>query len=97
MTGSRFRRAEDARRRSAGIDLVDLNFPASRTMILNKLEDSGINTIQELCAKTPQQLHRIRGMGRKSICSIQCALSAIGSSLQRSPGEWFPPTPKAVR
>lgn len=59
---------------------------------------SGANTLDELCSKTPRELSRLRGCGRKTLAEIVGVLSGIGRGLapDRPPTQTpHPPNPPA--
>ncbi|MDI3298983.1 MAG: DNA-directed RNA polymerase subunit alpha [Bacillota bacterium] len=50
----------------------------------NCLKRAGINTIGELVAKTPEEMMKVRNLGRKSLEEVQEKLAALGLSLRSS-------------
>ena len=50
----------------------------------NCLKRAGINTVQELCAKTSAEMMKVRNLGRKSLDEVLGKLSEIGLSLNQS-------------
>ncbi len=51
----------------------------------NCLKRAGINTVEELCNKTPDDMMKVRNLGRKSLEEVLAKLKELG--LQLSPGE----------
>ncbi len=51
----------------------------------NCLKRAGINTVEELCNKTPEDMMKVRNLGRKSLEEVLAKLKELG--LQLSPGE----------
>ena len=47
----------------------------------NCLKRAGINTVQELCSKTPEDMMKVRNLGRKSLEEVLEKLSQLGLSL----------------
>ena len=47
----------------------------------NCLKRAGINTVQELCSKTPDDMMKVRNLGRKSLEEVLAKLSELGLSL----------------
>ncbi|MBX5475822.1 MAG: DNA-directed RNA polymerase subunit alpha [Clostridia bacterium] len=50
----------------------------------NCLKRAGINTIGELVAKTPEDMMKVRNLGKKSLEEVQEKLAALGLSLRQS-------------
>lgn len=48
----------------------------------NCLKRAGINTVHELCAKTEEEMMKVRNLGRKSLEEVQEKLHALGLSLR---------------
>ena len=48
----------------------------------NCLKRAGINTVQELCAKTPDDMMKVRNLGRKSLEEVLAKLQELGLSLK---------------
>lgn len=48
----------------------------------NCLKRAGINTITELVSKTPDEMMKVRNLGRKSLDEVEEKLSALGLTLQ---------------
>ncbi len=51
----------------------------------NCLKRAGINTVEELCNKTPEDMMKVRNLGRKSLEEVLAKLKELGLSLK--PGE----------
>lgn len=51
----------------------------------NCLKRAGINTVEELCSKTPEDMMKVRNLGRKSLEEVLAKLNELHLSL--SPGE----------
>lgn len=47
----------------------------------NCLKRAGINTVQELCAKTPDEMMKVRNLGRKSLEEVLAKLKELNLSL----------------
>jgi len=47
----------------------------------NCLKRAGINTVEELCSKTPEEMMKVRNLGRKSLDEVLAKLKALGLSL----------------
>ncbi len=50
----------------------------------NCLKRAGINTVQELCDKTPDDMMKVRNLGRKSLEEVLAKLKDLGLSLRPS-------------
>ncbi|MFO7171976.1 MAG: DNA-directed RNA polymerase subunit alpha [Bacillota bacterium] len=50
----------------------------------NCLKRAGINTIGELCAKTDEEMIKVRNLGKKSLEEVKAKLAALGLSLRQS-------------
>jgi DNA-directed RNA polymerase subunit alpha len=48
----------------------------------NCLKRAGINTVQELCSKTEEEMMKVRNLGRKSLEEVQEKLAELGLSLR---------------
>ena len=51
----------------------------------NCLKRAGINTVEELCSKTPEDMMKVRNLGRKSLEEVLAKLKELG--LQLNPSE----------
>ena len=50
----------------------------------NCLKRAGINTVEELCSKTPDDMMKVRNLGRKSLEEVLAKLKELGLQLQPS-------------
>ena len=50
----------------------------------NCLKRAGINTVQELINKTPEDLMKVRNLGRKSLDEVLAKLKELGLSLNQN-------------
>ena len=50
----------------------------------NCLMRAGINTVQELCDKTPEDMMKVRNLGKKSLDEVLAKLKELGLSLRSS-------------
>lgn len=50
----------------------------------NCLKRAGINTVEELCSKTPDEMMKVRNLGRKSLDEVLAKLKDLGLSLSTS-------------
>lgn len=50
----------------------------------NCLKRAGINTVEELCNKTPEDMMKVRNLGRKSLEEVLAKLKELGLSLRPS-------------
>lgn len=66
--------------REMNIDEVELSVRS-----YNCLKRAGINTVEELCNKTSEDMMKVRNLGRKSLEEVLAKLKELG--LQLSPGE----------
>ena len=48
----------------------------------NCLKRAGINTVEELCSKTPDEMMKVRNLGRKSLDEVLAKLKELGLSLR---------------
>ena len=51
----------------------------------NCLKSAGINTVEELCNRTPEDMMKVRNLGRKSLEEVLAKLKELG--LQLNPSE----------
>jgi DNA-directed RNA polymerase subunit alpha len=49
----------------------------------NCLKRAGINTVQELCSKTEEEMMKVRNLGRKSLEEVQEKLQELGLALRK--------------
>ena len=50
----------------------------------NCLKRAGINTVEELCSKTPEDMMKVRNLGKKSLEEVLAKLKELGLFLQPS-------------
>ena len=50
----------------------------------NCLKRAGINTVEELCNKTPEEMMKVRNLGRKSLEEVLEKLKELGLKLNSS-------------
>jgi len=50
----------------------------------NCLKRANINTVRELCEKTPDEMIKVRNLGRKSLEEVLAKLDELGLSLKTS-------------
>ncbi len=50
----------------------------------NCLKRAGINTVEELCNSTPEDMMKVRNLGRKSLEEVLAKLKELGFSLIRA-------------
>ena len=50
----------------------------------NCLKRAGINTVEELCNKTPEDMMKVRNLGRKSLEEVLAKLKELGLELNPS-------------
>ena len=50
----------------------------------NCLKRAGINTVEELIKKTPEEMMKVRNLGRKSLAEVKGKLAELGLSLRES-------------
>ena len=48
----------------------------------NCLKRAGINTVEELCNKTPDEMMKVRNLGRKSLEEVLAKLKELGLKLR---------------
>ena len=47
----------------------------------NCLKRAGINTVEELCSKTPEEMMKVRNLGKKSLDEVLEKLDELGLKL----------------
>ena len=52
----------------------------------NCLKRAGINTVEELCNKTPEDMMKVRNLGRKSLEEVLAKLKELGLELRQGEG-----------
>ncbi|MDO4476142.1 MAG: DNA-directed RNA polymerase subunit alpha [Lachnospiraceae bacterium] len=65
---------------------MDMNIDEMELSVrsFNCLKRAGINTVQELCSKTPDDMMKVRNLGRKSLDEVLAKLNELGLSLNTS-------------
>ena len=64
---------------SLTLEELDLSLRA-----FNCLKRAGINTVEELCNRTPEDMMKVRNLGRKSLEEVEQKLEALNLSLRPS-------------
>lgn len=67
---------EKGKRLEMNIDDLELSVRS-----FNCLKRAGINTVEELCSKTPDDMMKVRNLGRKSLEEVLAKLKELGLSL----------------
>lgn len=64
--------------------ILDMNIDELELSVrsYNCLKRAGINTVEELCSKTPDDMMKVRNLGRKSLEEVLARLKEIGLSLR---------------
>ncbi len=70
---------EESRVMDMSIDELELSVRS-----YNCLKRAGINTVSELCNKTPDDMMKVRNLGRKSLEEVLAKLDELGLSLNRN-------------
>lgn len=70
---------EDEKERALEMSIDELELSVRS---FNCLKRAGINSVEELCAKTPEEMMKVRNLGRKSLEEVLVKLSELGLSLQ---------------
>lgn len=68
--------------KSISIDELDLSVRSN-----NCLRRAGINTVEELCQKTEEDMMKVRNLGRKSLEEVKKKLADLGLSLRKNDEE----------
>jgi DNA-directed RNA polymerase subunit alpha len=71
------REDESAKVLEMSIDELELSVRS-----FNCLKRAGINTVEELCNKTPDDMMKVRNLGRKSLEEVLAKLKELGLSLR---------------
>ena len=66
----------DSQAKDMSIDELELSVRS-----YNCLKRANINTVKELCAKTPDEMMKVRNLGRKSLEEVLAKLKELGLSL----------------
>ena len=70
---------EESRVMDMSIDELELSVRS-----YNCLKRAGINTVSELCNRTPDDMMKVRNLGRKSLEEVLAKLDELGLSLNRN-------------
>ena len=64
-------------------DVIDMNIDELELSVrsFNCLKRAGINTVRELCDRTPEDMMKVRNLGRKSLDEVLAKLKELGLSL----------------
>ncbi len=64
-------------------DVTDMNIDELELSVrsFNCLKRAGINTVRELCDRTPEDMMKVRNLGRKSLDEVLAKLKELGLSL----------------
>ena len=71
-------KAEDDKEKALVMSIDELELSVRS---YNCLKRAGINTVQELCDKTPEDMMKVRNLGRKSLEEVLAKLKDLGLSL----------------
>ena len=52
----------------------------------NCLKRAGINTVEELCNRTPEDMMKVRNLGRKSLEEVSCEAKGAGPAVEPKRG-----------
>jgi DNA-directed RNA polymerase subunit alpha len=69
--------AKDSSSSTMTIDELELSVRS-----FNCLKRAGINTVAELCAKTPDEMMKVRNLGKKSLDEVLAKLKELGLKLR---------------
>ena len=69
---------------SEGTKVMEMNIDELELSVrsYNCLKRAGINTVEELCNKTPDDMMKVRNLGRKSLDEVLAKLKELGLSLR---------------
>ena len=69
-----------------GADVLEMSIDELELSVrsYNCLKRAGINTVEELCNKTPDEMMKVRNLGRKSLEEVLEKLKELGLSLNNS-------------
>ena len=64
-------------------DVIDMNIDELELSVrsFNCLKRAGINTVRELCDRTPEDMMKVRNLGRKSLDEVLAKLKELGLAL----------------
>ncbi|MBR3275790.1 MAG: DNA-directed RNA polymerase subunit alpha [Eubacterium sp.] len=71
-------REEDEKEKALDMSIDELELSVRS---YNCLKRAGINTVEELCSKTPDEMMKVRNLGRKSLEEVLSKLEELGLSL----------------
>lgn len=71
---------EDGKEKALEMNIDDLELSVRS---YNCLKRAGINTVEELCNKTPDDMMKVRNLGRKSLEEVLTKLKELGLSLRQ--------------
>ena len=65
-------------------DVIDMNIDELELSVrsFNCLKRAGINTVRELCDRTPEDMMKVRNLGRKSLDEVLAKLKELGLALR---------------
>ena len=69
--------------KSSSDDILDMSIEELELSVrsFNRLKRAGINSVQELVAKTPDEMMKVRNLGKKSLDEVLAKLKDLGLSL----------------
>ena len=69
--------------KSSSDDILDMSIEELELSVrsFNCLKRAGINSVQELVAKTPDEMMKVRNLGKKSLDEVLAKLKDLGLSL----------------
>ena len=82
VVGTFIEKPEDAKVKTGAINIDELELSVRS---YNCLKRAGINTVEELCSKTAEDMMKVRNLGRKSLEEVLAKLKELG--LELSPSE----------
>ena len=77
-------KADDAKEKVLEMNIDELELSVRS---FNCLKRAGINTVEELTNRTPEDMMKVRNLGRKSLDEVKKKLSDMGLSLRKSDEE----------
>lgn len=75
--------ADDTRKKALDMSIDELELSVRS---YNCLKRAGINTVQELCSKTPDEMMKVRNLGKKSLDEVLEKLKELGLKLNTGNG-----------
>jgi len=82
VVGTFIEKPEDEKVKTGAINIDELELSVRS---YNCLKRAGINTVEELCSKTAEDMMKVRNLGRKSLEEVLAKLKELG--LELSPSE----------